>query len=574
VFLMKARARWTRFQADRGQEGGYVAVLTALLLTVLIGLAAFAVDVGHWYVVGQQEQRAADAAALAGVTSLPADSVGAFAAAQNYAKINGFQNGVKATVVTPGVDGDSTRLRVTISQTVTNFFGSLMGRPTTKIGRTAVADYIGPVPLGSPCNGFGNDPDPSASANRAATCTTQSQFWANIGSLGQNKSNGDAYQDSVCAAGVDGCSGSTNTDLDPAGYTYTVTVTQPVSNLKIQAFDPAQIAVGDHCNNSNDSAGNDQAKLAAAASLPLSSVVVTDPSARYAPGDGSWCTGDRNGTPGGALNQTRFTIHGVGTNPWDPVSWPLQGSCGTAPGTAVVGALNPKTFDPFVGDLSKALDKTILPAGQAGKFMPKVAANFRQWVDLCTISGTVQPGTYAIQVETSVPGGAGGHNRFGLRAFGSNSSDKDFISVAGFDKMAIFANFAGTTQFFLARVPSAAAGQTLNVGLFDVGDSPTTGTITLLKPAESATSFSNCVATGTTAALTKALPTCSFTVNSTDNQGKWQNVAVPIPSTYACSDGLTSGCWVMLQYAYGASNPADATSWRASIQGDPVRLVE
>ena len=66
-----------------------------------MGLAAFAVDVGHWYVVGQQEQRAADAAALAGVTSLPGDKVAAFAAAQKYSKINGFQNGVNATTVTP-----------------------------------------------------------------------------------------------------------------------------------------------------------------------------------------------------------------------------------------------------------------------------------------------------------------------------------------------------------------------------------------------------------------------------------------------------------------------------------------
>ena len=230
---------------------------------------------------------------------------------------------------------------------------------------------------------------------------------------------------------------------------------------------------------------------------------------------------------------------------------------------------NPQTIDPFEGDLSKALNKN-LPVN----CVPKVAANFRQWVDLCTIPGPLQLGTYAIQVQTSIPGGQGGHNRFGLRAFGSNSADKDSISVAGFDKMGIFANFAGTTQFFLARVPSTAAGQILNVRLFDVGDAPTSGTITLLKPAESTVTLSNCVATGTTAALTKALPTCSFTVNSTDNQGRWQNVAVPIPSAYTCSDNLTTGCWVILKYDYGSSNPADATSWTASIQGDPVRLVE
>jgi hypothetical protein len=219
----------------------------------------------------------------------------------------------------------------------------------------------------------------------------------------------------------------------------------------------------------------------------------------------------------------------------------------------LTGAVNPKTFDPFAGDLSKALNTSLLPSGGAGKFQPKVAANFRQWVTLCTISGTVQPGTYAIQVQTSIPGGQGGHNRFGLRAFGSGALDKSNISVAGFNKMGIFVNANGTTQFYLARVPSGDAGQILNVSLFDVGDSPTNGTISILPPAESAVAFSNCQATGSTPALTKALPTCSFTVTHATNNGMWQNIAVPIPSSYTCTDSDLTKCWVMLQYNLGAA---------------------
>jgi len=546
--------------------------MTGLLLMVLMGLAAFAVDVGQWYLVGQQEQRAADAAALAGVTYLPANSTAAYATAQNFAKVNGFKDDPTAvpnpTWVTAGLDGGRpTRLRVTVTRTVDNIFGPLLGRPKTTVSRTAVADYAGPVPMGSPCNAFGNDPDPSASTNRASTCTSATQFWANIGSLGQTKSSGDAYQDTVCASNVDGCSGSSagpNTDLDPNGYIYTVTVTNPVTDLKIQVFDPAQINVGDHCTLNN---------LAAAAALPIANTVAVaqDPSTRYATGDGAWCTGDRNGGDATKLNVTQFRIHGLGTNAWDPVNWPLQSSCGTAPGTAVAGAENPKTFNPYDADLSLVLNTT------KGQYTarPDVAVNFRQWVDLCTISGPVQPGTYAIQVTTSTPGGAGGHNRFALRAFGSNLTDKDSISVAGFDKMGIFANFTGTTQFFLARVPSTAAGQVLNVRLFDVGDGASGGTITILKPAETAASgtLSNCQASGSISQLNAALPTCALSVSATYNQGRWQNIAVPIPSAYTCSDNLTTGCWVILKYEY-VGNPADATSWTASIQGDPVRLVE
>lgn len=557
---MTIKTRWVRLRDRHSREGGYVAVMTALLLFILMGLAAFAVDVGHWYQVGQREQAAADAAAMAGVTYLPADSPSAFSAALNYSKVNGFQNGVSNTTVTPGLDGLPTRLRVTVTQSVPNFFGSLLGIPSTKVTRTAVADYAEPVPMGSPCNGFGNDPDPSASTNRSTNCSSTSQFWANIGSLGQTKSSGDAYQDTVCDSSTDGCTGPVNTDLDPDGYVYTVTVTATITNLKIQVFDPAQVNVGDHCTLNN---------LTAAASLSASKTMVTDPSTRYVTGDGPWCTGDRNGGDTTKLNITQFTIHGLGTNAWDPVSWPLQTNCGTAPGTAVAGAQNPKTFKPYDADLSLVLKTGTTQYNNR----PDVALNFRRWVDLCTIPGPILPGTYAVQVQTSVPGGAGGRNRFGLRAFGTGS-DKDHISVAGFDKMGIFANFAGTTQFYLARVPSSDAGQILDVRLFDVGDSPTTGHISILPPTGSAVSFTNCKATGSTAALTKALPDCSFDVSQSVNNGRWQNVAVPIPAAYTCTDSDPTKCWVMLKYDYGASNPADATSWTASIEGDPVRLVE
>jgi Flp pilus assembly protein TadG len=562
--MIKQR-RWDALLAKRSPEGGYVAVMVAVMLTVLMGLCAFAVDVGHWYLVGQQEQRAADAAAMAGVTRLPGNPDAATTTARNYSSINGFTNGVRRATVTPSIDGRSTRLRVTVSTTVDNIFGSLLGVPTTTIGRTAVADFAGPVPMGSPCNGFGNDPDPGLNpVFRSGTCTSTSQFWANVGSYGENKQSGDAYQDGNCAGTpIDNCAG-TNGDYDANGYFYTVTVRAPVTNLKIQAFDPAQVVVNDHCDNSN---------LTDADLLGVKAPV-SDPGVRYRQGDSTaalaaWCNGDRLKSGSTKVLKTQFTVRTPGGNAWDPTTWPIAGACG--------GPANPRTFNGFNLALKDALDTTKTPWGGSGKYQPEVGETFRRWVDLCTISGTVQPGVYAIQVQTNGPGSdptAGGHNRFGLRAFGTGTTDKDSISVAGFNKMAIFANFTGTTQFFLARVPSTAAGQTLNVRLFDVGDGSTSGTITILKPTETTTPFVNCTATGTIAALTKALPICQLTgVSSANYQGRWQNIAVPIPGTYTCTDNLPTGCWVKLKYDYSGS-PADATSWTASIEGDPVRLVE
>jgi Flp pilus assembly protein TadG len=549
-------------RAARSDEGGYVAVMTALLLLVFMGFAAFAVDVGHWYLVGQQEQRAADAAAMAGVTFLPGDLTSANTTAQNYSKVNGFANGVNATTVTSGLGGQPTRLQVTVTQTVSNFFGSLLGVPSTAVTRTSIADYAGPVPLGSPCNEFGADPLPAGL--QSTSCSFAGQFWANVGSLQGTKISGDAYQDNVCASGVDGCTGSTNNDYAPNGYFYTVTVSRPVANLQIQVFDPAMIVVGDTCTIA-------AANLSGAAALPPAHVLVTSPlvapSVRYAAGAGPYCTGDMNLNSTTGMVNTQFAVHAPGVNAWDPNSWPLQANC-------VAGKPNPSTFLPYNGDLSKALDTT----NAAYTARPDVAANFRQWVNLCTVSGTVPAGTYAVQVKTNGVGAdsAGGHNRFSLRAFGSGLGDDDVISVAGFNYMALYANTPnGTTTDYLAKIPSGARGQTFNVRLFDVGDGAVSGsTIQILPPQETTpATFSGCTGSGPTIG-TGALTNCQISVDSSYN-GKWETISIPVASTYSCTDASTTGCWVRLRFFYGTgSTPNDTFSVTANINGDPVRIVQ
>src|SRR5437016_8795802 len=50
-------------------EGGAVAILTALALTMLIGLVGLALDVGMWYRTNRALQNAADAAVIAAATN-------------------------------------------------------------------------------------------------------------------------------------------------------------------------------------------------------------------------------------------------------------------------------------------------------------------------------------------------------------------------------------------------------------------------------------------------------------------------------------------------------------------------
>lgn len=538
----RRRAPVGRSGAQR-DEGGYIAVMTGLLLMVLVGLSAFAVDVGHWYYVGQKEQRAADAAALAGVTSLPGDQAGAFSEARTYATANGYTAGGTQTV-TPSRNG-ATQLRVEVSENVDNFFGGFFGLPKTKVARHAVAEFAGPVPMGSPCNRFGDDPDPSKQST-SENCDKAGAFWANVGSMAAAKSYGDAYQNNSCSF-EDGCTIGTNSDYDASGYTYVVKVDKPTTNLTIEAFDPAFVRVGDKCEYAT-------ANLDGASKLTRSNAPVNDASTRYVGGLGPYCTGD-NGFNGTGV-RTAFVVRASGATLWDPLTWPAVSGC-------------TRVFDPYSGDLAVALDR------KSSGYRSDVAEAFRRWVPLCTFHGLTQPGLYAVQVYTNGLGAdsAAGHNRFALRAYGTGQNDPESISISGNGKMGMYGNTpSGTSRFYLARVPSGSGGHSLNINLFDIGDGAVTGSrITVIPPEEVGGSFTGCTGRGV---ITGSMPTCVIPVSSAFN-GKWQTVSVPIPESYSCNDTEPEGCWVRLEFYYGSgSEPLDTTSWTAALEGDPVRLVE
>src|SRR4051794_12704423 len=226
--VRRLRQTCVRRMRMRRSQRGYVAVFTVLLVFVIMAMAAFTVDAGNWYVTSQQNQRAADAAALAGVTFMPGDFTTASTAALDQANRNGFAPDATVAVTPEKVAGQSNRLQVTVSRTVKNAFGGLFGVNRTTISRSAVASFTGPVPMGSPCNEFGNDPTPGL--NQSTNCSSVGQFWANVGSVNASKGSGDAYQNGACSSSFDGCSGSTNTEYDNNGYFYTLTVKADMPN--------------------------------------------------------------------------------------------------------------------------------------------------------------------------------------------------------------------------------------------------------------------------------------------------------------------------------------------------------
>lgn len=138
------------------RQRGQALVLFVLMSLVLVGSVAIVTDVS-WLWYGQQRmQRAADAAALAGAIYLPGDTTTAYSVARAESAKNGITNGVGGYTVTPLQDSrNRRRLIVTISGPVGSYFARVFGVTTFNAAATGRAEYVLPVPMGSPQNYYG-----------------------------------------------------------------------------------------------------------------------------------------------------------------------------------------------------------------------------------------------------------------------------------------------------------------------------------------------------------------------------------------------------------------------------------
>ncbi len=127
-------------------EDGQVVVLFALLLVVLLGFAALAIDVGMVALTKSRMQNAADAAALAGAQKLHISSSEAINTAIAYAG----KNGMKATVNKEPFDGDtvdaetpyesqSNVIRVECTRNVSYTFARVLGFRNIDVSAHAIA---------------------------------------------------------------------------------------------------------------------------------------------------------------------------------------------------------------------------------------------------------------------------------------------------------------------------------------------------------------------------------------------------------------------------------------------------
>lgn len=527
--LSHQHQRHSLVTTERGQrDRGYVLVQFALLLVPLLLMVGLSVDVGYWYNRAADIQKAADAAALAGVVWLP-DVPEARSRAREAAARNGFAHdpdGTGITVLVDPVAGTTRQLRVTIEDPrVGSFFFQSLGGSTIDLTREATGEYILPVPLGSPENVFGNDVDlpPDQRAG----------LWGNIHGPQTNNHKGDAYA-AGCRRTVVRPNGTTN-DVDgcttfeetyrPEGYLYTIDVPEGVSNMAVQVYD--------------------------AGLYPRTNETIDT-------GDASYNNADQDA----ATTGTQWTFYERNATELDVSDNLPATACTTYDGAWVGGEA--------VWEIPENAD----------------AATFRnRWATICQKGGGVTPGRYLLRVKTT--GGAGA-NRFSIRAKASSATQP---RVAAYGDFSMYNNInGGSANFFLAEVVPEHRGKTLELKMYDPGEvsqvgpsNARTGGNGLMKVMSPAGAVAaRCVGDSNS-------PNSSFTSGSTLSpcqfvtatngvakyNGYWLSVAIKIPNDYDCTPGLTSaaGCWWKIRYEIdGQGN--DTTTWAAQVIGDPVHLVE
>ena len=544
----------TRRRRLRGEKG-YILAMTGLLLVPLVVFTAFGVDLGAWYAQAAKQQRAVDAASLAGVVQLP-DQPAAATAARTSLIANGYvftspqcsiqPIGTPATSSQPCVfsfpNAAGQEMTVSIWQSATQYFSGIALKGES-LARSATAVYNLHIPLGSPNNVFGNNlpagcTNPSSTTSPCPNPNPQPNLWAAIQGPFSRHQDGDPYATmcstdtetkSTCATnwtsgnptgGAPYPAATTqNTQYDPNGYIWAIDVKQANVAVTVAIYDPNIDQTGGSLNESNSSA-------------PFNT------------------------------SYELFNTTGSNANVSEDPSLSMNGKCTTGPGYNVFTNPNNSSSEPYK----------------------------EAWYTLCTFTPT-QVGIYPLQVKTSnipnVLDSGTGWNAYAVKATASSGTQPQVYAL---NDMSIWTAQPGTTAaFYLANIGQQYAGHTLVVDLYDPGDGSGPDAFTMrfvpppsglgVVPTGTGSIGCNYNATPSTTfgpATPDTSSNCQITTKNAGSgsgvyNGDWLRVKISLPSTYTCS----TDCWWWIKYTLGtgSSTPTDRTTWVVNVLGDPVHLI-
>jgi hypothetical protein len=228
-------------------ERGATMVIMGVLMVVLIGMAGFAVDLGWLFLNATQTLKAAEAGALAGVVHTPIPSGVAFNASEAHdtaidvVSRHGYVNGPGTTVTPNPVVTHPNRLSVTIDTDVDTFFMRVFGFRSVSISKSATAETLPPLKLGSDDSWLGEDPgdpdDETPDPNR------DDDLWLAVNGDRTPKGQGDPFTPECYGPGPGTCNNSDNVghEFRSPSYWYAFEVPQSHvgDSLEVEIWDPS-----------------------------------------------------------------------------------------------------------------------------------------------------------------------------------------------------------------------------------------------------------------------------------------------------------------------------------------------
>jgi Flp pilus assembly protein TadG len=576
----------TRTRAQKGQ----ILAIFVLAIFVLTGFIALVIDVSWYWSNSLRVQRAADSAALAGAVDLPGNPgsqathpIGSgIGDALAEATKNGYTAG-SGTTISAQQDsvavaaGNPNQMDVTISTPVNTFFMRIFGIKSIVATRSSKALFTLPVPMGSPENYygvFGKLRDATFTNNVTHVMTTTNNnlqgpsslcsarttgapsdcfqpngaslnvrgFWAAMNTKGIESSQGDAFQSDQDPSGATAPACTAVVGLrscyDPTSYyNYAIDMPAGSSNGFVYIFDP----------------------------------VFCDTDAAEGTGDGqSSGSLDKNNPP-----SSWYELWDMNGTPYDPTDDSLIKTTGT------------KFRDMPYSDTTMGGDNGATECKQTSTAYGDARDYHDNWYLLNPanpLSGGANGHVYRIHTTNSTPPGqtdavnqskVGTEQNFALYASASGGTP----SIYGLGAMEMYTPIAnaGTSQFYLAQIPVAYAGKTLELNLWDAGD---TGGLTAKLSVEVPSTTvgvwtpinfnytANSAASGCSASPSSGTNVSTVTTNSFDSC--WLTVDVVIPTTYTAPQ---SGWWQISYAMTGSGSSVDTTTWTAHILGNPVHLI-
>ncbi len=530
-------------------ERGYIVAQTALLLIPLMIFAAFATDIGYWYVQGQKAQQAVDAAALAGVTLLP-DVDAAITEAREVAARNGF------TDATPGDNTDfltgplpqievSTPTPGTLEVKVRREESSFLGRVVLDgiiVERFAIADFVAPLHLGNPSSALGTGTIPQASLG-----VPSDLVWIAMNSYCTDIERGDhlmagftngivdrTYNTCGPADGDVAAGAVTNPNHDPDGYVFVAEMAPGSSPIDIDLFEP-----GAGCTDAPDP---------------------------------NLDTGDSTAAP-----RIYYRVYGPSTS-LNHKSF-IDNNTPIATGLFAGDACY--TNSPTGDGWWPAANGLAAPGPEGGFYYLQLSVRNPSSPDLDT--------TDEYWAESGI-------NSFSVRATRSGVNQACIFSAAdttcpklyALDWLPMFRSLDNTEdEFFLTEVEEGHAGATMQITVFDAADGAQS--MQFAGPDGVSVPFSYRYVDRSRMGFTGAdyfetsntptVDTCSWGATASnpcllttpfDNfNDHMLEISIQIPPNYTCG----GNCWWTVRYASGGGT-GDRTNWSISYVGDPVRLVE